>query len=256
MDPATPKILLVVAPLAFFYLQVQNYFICTSRKLNQLNSSSPGLAYTHLQTVYAGISTIRASNHLDRFKQEMEDHIDTNQRASFARTSVDYWLSIRLELLGAIVTTAVVCLAILGAGSRSGISAAMIGVALMNTQRITSILNVQVQSVAYLEGHLVSLERVLEYADLQVEGGDLPSKDPPIAWPEQGAITFHNYTTRYREELGDVLQDLNITIEGGEKIGVVGRTGAGKSSLALALYVGCLFQPTCRQANIQKIPHH
>jgi ATP-binding cassette subfamily C (CFTR/MRP) protein 1 len=229
---ATPKILLALVPLGFFYLHVQRYFIRTSRDLNQLTSQSSSLAYTHLQNVYAGISTIRAFNQLDRFKHEMEQHIDTNQRACFAEMAVDCWLFIRLEVLGAVTTAAVACLAIM-----SGTSAAMIGVALVNTQRITSILSIQVRSVVYLEGHLASLERIVEYADLPAEGGEIASIESPSTWPEQGAITFHNYSARYREELNNVLHSLNFTIESGQKIGVVGRTGAGKSSLALALYV-------------------
>ena len=235
MTSAIPNMLLAIVPLGAFYLYIQNYFIYTSRELNRLESKSSSLTYTHIQSVYTGISTIRAFGHQDYFKREMEEQIDTNQRAYFATSSVDYWLSIRLELLGAITTAVVACLAIFAADSRSGTSAAMIGLALVNAERITSILNIQVRSTVYLEGNLVSLKRVVEYGNLPIEGGEIASKEIPSAWPEQGAISFRNYSTRYREDLNEVLQDLNLTIKGGEKIGVVGRTGAGKSSLTLAL---------------------
>jgi ATP-binding cassette subfamily C (CFTR/MRP) protein 1 len=234
---ATPKTLLAVIPLGFFYFRTQNYFLRTSRELNHIISQSSGPVYTHLHTVYDGISTVRAFNHLDRFKQDMEEHIDAKQRACFANESIDAWLSIRLKVSSAIIATVVACLAISGVHSGSRISAAIIGVALVNTQRITMILKIQALSAAHLEAHLVALERVVEYAHLPVEGGKLCSKEPPSDWPQKGAITFHSYSTRYREELNDVLRNLNLTIEGGKKIGVVGRTGAGKSSLTLALYV-------------------
>jgi ATP-binding cassette, subfamily C (CFTR/MRP), member 1 len=224
-------------PLGLLYFWIQDYFIRTSRALNQLDNKSSGLAYTHLQSVYSGISTIRAFGHLRRFQSEMEQQIDAHQRASFAAGSVDFWLSVRLELVGAAITAAVSSLAVMAADSRTNVSAGMIGVALVNAQRITSILSLQVRSAVFLEGHLVSLRRVVEYTELPCEGGGTPSRDLPLTWPKMGKMRFRNYTTRYRPELNEVLRNLNLTIEGGQKIGVVGRTGAGKSSLTLALYV-------------------
>jgi ABC-type multidrug transport system fused ATPase/permease subunit len=149
--------------------------------------------------------------------------------------TVDYWLSIRLELFGAVLTAGIACFAVLAADSRSGISAALIGVVLVNAQRITSILKIQVQSIMYFEGYLVSLKRIIEYTELPIEGDKISSTDIPSAWPEHGAITFRNYSNRYREGLKEVLQNLNFSIKSGEKVGVVGRTGAGKSTLTLAL---------------------
>jgi ABC-type multidrug transport system fused ATPase/permease subunit len=165
----------------------------------------------------------------------MERHIDRIQQAYFATTTVDYWLSIRLELFGAIITAVIACLATLATDSRSGIPAAMIGIVLVNAQRITSVLNIQIRSVMYFEGHLVSLRRIIEYTELPVEDTQISLRDISSSWPEHGAITFRNYSTRYREGLGEVLRNLNLTIQRGEKIGVVGRTGAGKSTFALAL---------------------
>jgi ATP-binding cassette subfamily C (CFTR/MRP) protein 1 len=78
---------------------------------------------------------------------------------------------------------------------------------------------------------------VLEYTYLPSEAPDvIPNHRPGISWPSKGSVSFVDYSTRYRPELGLVLQNLNLNFKPGEKIGVVGRTGAGKSSLALALF--------------------
>lgn len=111
----------------------------------------------------------------------------------------------------------------------------MVGVVLVNAQRLTSILGIQVQSVVYLEEHLNSLERVLDYIELPPEGCAVQPIDVSPAWPKHGVIRFHNFSTRYRKELPETLRNVNFTVRGGEKIGVVGRTGAGKSSLVLSL---------------------
>ena len=83
----------------------------------------------------------------------------------------------------------------------------------------------------------MSVERVLEYAALPSEAPEIVSKKrPPISWPAQGAVSFENFSTRYRPGLDLVLKNINLSIKPHEKIGVVGRTGAGKSSLTLALF--------------------
>ncbi len=103
--------------------------------------------------------------------------------------------------------------------------------------QITQSLNWIVRQTVEVETNIVSVERVLEYAHLQNEAPDVIFKSrPSIGWPAHGQITFKNYSTRYRDGLDPVLRDINLSIKAREKIGVVGRTGAGKSSLTLALF--------------------
>jgi ATP-binding cassette subfamily C (CFTR/MRP) protein 1 len=88
-----------------------------------------------------------------------------------------------------------------------------------------------------VESNIVSVERIKEYVDLKPEAPlILESNRPPASWPDRGAIEFHKYSTRYRAGLDLVLRDLSFSIKSGEKIGIVGRTGAGKSSMVLSLF--------------------
>jgi ABC-type multidrug transport system fused ATPase/permease subunit len=103
--------------------------------------------------------------------------------------------------------------------------------------QITQSLNWIVRQTVEVETNIVSVERVLEYTSLPSEAPDVIFKSrPSIGWPAHGQITFKTYSTRYREGLDPVLRDINLSIKSREKIGVVGRTGAGKSSLTLALF--------------------
>ena len=103
--------------------------------------------------------------------------------------------------------------------------------------QITQSLNWIVRQTVEVETNIVSVERVLEYADLPSEAPDVIfKKRPTIGWPANGQITISDFSTRYRENLDPVLREINLSIKAGEKVGVVGRTGAGKSSLTLSLF--------------------
>ena len=116
--------------------------------------------------------------------------------------------------------------------------------------QITQSLNWIVRQTVEVETNIVSVERVLEYANLPSEAPDVLFKSrPPIGWPAHGQVSFENFSTRYREGLDPVLKGISLNIKAQEKIGVVGRTGAGKSSLTLALFR--IIEPT--SGNIRRV---
>lgn len=143
----------------------------------------------------------------------------------------------RLEFLGSIIILSAAGFSTISVSQNSGLSAGFVGLAMSYALQITQSLNWIVRQTVEVETNIVSVERVLEYARLPSEAPEVIHRNrPPISWPASGAVNFNNYSTRYRDGLDLVLKGINLDIKAHEKIGVVGRTGAGKSSLTLALF--------------------
>ncbi|CAJ2506229.1 Uu.00g003590.m01.CDS01 [Anthostomella pinea] len=233
----TPIFVALIVPLSAVYYWVQRYYLRTSRELKRLDSVSRSPIYAHFQESLGGISTIRAYRQQERFELENEWRVDSNLRAYFPSISANRWLAIRLEFLGAVIILGAAGFAIISVTNHSGLSAGMVGLAMSYALQITTSLNWIVRQTVEVETNIVSVERVLEYARLPSEAPEIIHRHrPPVAWPANGAVQFHNYSTRYRAGLDLVLKNINLDIKSHEKIGVVGRTGAGKSSLTLALF--------------------
>ncbi|KAF2157986.1 hypothetical protein K461DRAFT_290245 [Myriangium duriaei CBS 260.36] len=237
VSASTPVFITLILPLGGLYLYIQRYYLRTSRELKRLDSVSRSPIYAHFQESLSGISTIRAYQQAKRFALENEWRVDANLRAYFPSISANRWLAVRLEFIGSIIILAAAGFAIVSVTTGGGLSAGMVGLAMSYALQITQSLNWIVRQTVEVETNIVSVERVLEYAALPSEAPEIISKHrPPTSWPSKGALSFNNYSTRYREGLDLVLRDVNLSIKSHEKIGVVGRTGAGKSSLTLALF--------------------
>ncbi|KAJ5576016.1 hypothetical protein N7535_002942 [Penicillium sp. DV-2018c] len=237
ISTSTPAFMLFIPPLGYIYFSYQKYYLRTSRELKRLDSVTRSPIFAHFQESLCGISTIRAYRQENRFALENEWRMDANLRAYFPSISANRWLAVRLEFIGSIIILASAGLAIVSVATGQSISAGMVGLGMSYALQITQSLNWIVRQTVEVETNIVSVERVLEYANLPSEAPDVIFKRrPAIGWPAHGAVEFKNYSTRYRPELDLVLKDVNLNIKPKEKIGVVGRTGAGKSSLTLALF--------------------
>lgn len=237
ISASTPLFIALIVPLAALYLYIQRYYLRTSRELKRLDSVSRSPIYAHFQESLSGISTIKAYRQQNRFTMENEWRVDANLRAYFPSINANRWLAVRLEILGSFIILAAAGFAITSVSTGSHLSAGLVGLAMSYALQITQSLNWIVRQTVEVETNIVSVERVLEYAKLPSEAPEVISKTrPPASWPANGAVSFNNFSTRYREGLDLVLRDINLNIKPHEKIGVVGRTGAGKSSLTLALF--------------------
>ncbi|RHY38103.1 hypothetical protein DYB38_010877, partial [Aphanomyces astaci] len=239
---ATPWFTVLLPPLAGFYYVSQRYYIRTSRELKRLDSISRSPVVALMTETLEGIPTIRAFSAEPQFTTRNHHLLDQNQRAYFLSVSTNSWLSLRLELAGAVVTASAALFAVLNHDTtQAGVAfAGLAGVALSCTLNVTQNLNWTVQLISTIQTQMVSVERIHAYTTMQVEA-DLDS-DPiktleleHAKWPSKGKLTFKNVNLRYRAGLPRVLRQLTFTINAHEKIGIVGRTGAGKSSLVVAL---------------------
>ncbi|KAK9449812.1 P-loop containing nucleoside triphosphate hydrolase protein [Limtongia smithiae] len=236
ISSANPVFMLFILPIAFLYIYNQKFYLRTSRELKRLESVSRSPIYAHFQESLNGVSTIRAFTQVRRFNRTDEYHIDFNNKAYYPSMIARRWLAIRLEVLGSSIIFLSAFLAIL-AVVYGNLSSGLVGLTMSYAFQITAALSAIVRMTVEVEISTVSVERILEYCGLPSEAPEIIGNHrPPHEWPSAGAVEFHDYSTRYRPGLDLVLRGINLKIKPKEKIGIVGRTGAGKSSLTLALF--------------------
>lgn len=233
---STWQFVFFIFPLAILYFYYQQYYLRTSRELKRLDSVSRSPIFANFQESLIGVATIRAYGKEDRFKHLNESRVDKNMRAYNPTINSNRWLAVRLEFLGSIIILGAAGLSILTLKS-GRITAGIVGLSVSYALQITQSLNWIIRMSVEVETNIVSVERCLEYSTLTPEAPDIiPDHRPPPNWPDQGEIIFQNYSTKYRPELDLVLRNINLDIKPQEKVGIVGRTGAGKSSITLALF--------------------
>merc|ERR550519_1464188 len=230
----TPVAIVPIFVMLCGYYLVQKVYVATSRQLKRLESVSRSPIYSNFGETVAGASVIRAYGLGDRFIKESERRVDYNHRATFTAAVSNRWLAIRLEIVGNLIIFAAALLAVVG---RDSLSPGLVGLSISYALQVTQTLNWLVRMSSEVETNIVAVERLDEYSQLAIEDDwDRPETAPDSQWPARGAIKLQNYSTRYREGLGLVLKDISVNFNGGERVGIVGRTGAGKSSLTLGLF--------------------
>ncbi|XP_038108731.1 multidrug resistance-associated protein 1 [Culex quinquefasciatus] len=223
-----------IIPIGILYYLVQRVFVATSRQLRRLESVSRSPIYSHFGETIQGTQTIRAYGVQDRFIGLSEARVDFNQVCKFPSMIANRWLAIRMEGLGNFIVLFVALFAVWG---RETMNPGMVGLSILYALQITQTLNWLVRVTSELETNIVAVERIKEYGETKPEAAwELQNSTLSRDWPEQGRVEFQDFQVRYREGLDLVLKGISFTVEGGEKVGIVGRTGAGKSSLTLALF--------------------
>lgn len=233
---SVPPFLLAIVPLGFIYRAVLQYYLATSREIKRLDAVSKTPIFTWFQESLGGLSTIRAFGQQSRFIATSEARVDRNQQCYFPSVTCNRWLAVRIEFIGSTVILIASTLAVALVTSGGRMDAGLLGLMMSQALSTTQTLNWVVRSASEVEQNIVSVERILSYTQTEPEAAYETEFKPPADWPTQGKIEFRGYSTRYRKELPLVLKRLDMSIEHGERIGVVGRTGAGKSSLTLALF--------------------
>ncbi|KAH9503693.1 Multidrug resistance-associated protein 1, partial [Bulinus truncatus] len=231
---STPFFLVFLLPVGAVYFFVQRYFVATSRQLKRLGAKTTSPIFNHFSETLAGACTVRAFGAEQRFIQESDSKVDLNQTCKFITYSCNRWLGFRLEFLGNVI---IMLAAVIAVATKDIISAGIMGLSISFALQITGNLNWLVRMISDLETQVVSVERIVEYSELKSEAAwDNFMNRCPAGWPINGHVLVENLQVRYREGLDLVLKGINFEVNPKEKVGIVGRTGAGKSSLTLALF--------------------
>uniref|UniRef100_A0A8C7R454 ATP-binding cassette, sub-family C (CFTR/MRP), member 3 n=1 Tax=Oncorhynchus mykiss TaxID=8022 RepID=A0A8C7R454_ONCMY len=231
---STPIFAVVIAPLAFIYIFVQRFYVATSRQLKRLESVSRSPIYSHFSETVTGSSVIRAYCRHDAFVLMSDMKVDENQKSYYPGIVSNRWLGVRIEFIGNCIVLFAALFAVIG---KDKLNPGLVGLSVSYALLVTMSLNWMVRMTSDLESNIVAVERVKEYSETKTEAPwEVEDKKPSPDWPSQGNVEFSDYSVRYREGLELVLKNLTLSVKGGEKIGIVGRTGAGKSSMTLCLF--------------------
>ena len=232
-----PLSALVLIPVSASYLFFMNYYRMTGPDLQRIDALSRSPMQSMISECLEGSTSIRVFNQDPNFVRRFEGIVDVNSSALLNYVSVQRWLSVRMEVLGSLVvmTTSVlvVCL-----NERLQTSAGLAGLLIVWSSNFTITLNFLVQTFSDTEAAITAIERVDAMAELPTEKTMETPKEltPPPEWPQNGSLEFRNVSLRYREGLPLALNDLSFSIPAGKTCGIVGRTGAGKSSITVALF--------------------
>uniref|UniRef100_A0A669F2U6 Canalicular multispecific organic anion transporter 2 n=1 Tax=Oreochromis niloticus TaxID=8128 RepID=A0A669F2U6_ORENI len=231
---STPIFAVVIVPLAVIYVFVQRFYVATSRQLKRLESVSRSPIYSHFSETITGCSVIRAYGRHSAFVLMSDMKVDENQKSYYPGIVSNRWLGVRIEFIGNCIVLFAGLFAVTG---KDSLSPGLVGLSVSYALQVTMSLNWMVRMTSELENNIVAVERVKEYSETKTEAPwEVEDKKPPLEWPMQGNVEFNDYSVRYREGLDLVLKDITLKVKGGEKIGIVGRTGAGKSSMTLCLF--------------------
>lgn len=230
----TPGFLIAGIFISVLYFFIGKFYINSSRDLKRLESVQRSPLYQQFGETLSGMTTIRAYGDERRFMRENLLKINTHNRPFIYLWAANRWLAFRVDVVGSLVSFFAGVFVVLSVGR---IDAGAAGLAMTYAVTFTENVLWFVRLYAQNEQNMNSVERIKEYLDVDQEAAPIiPENRPPGNWPSHGAVEFIGYSTRYRKDFELVLKKITFKVLPGEKVGVVGRTGAGKSSLALALF--------------------
>nr|XP_058161660.1 ATP-binding cassette sub-family C member 8 isoform X10 [Dasypus novemcinctus] len=233
----TPVFLVALLPLAIVCYFIQKYFRVASRDLQQLDDTTQLPLLSHFAETVEGLTTIRAFRYEARFQQKLLEYTDSNNIASLFLTAANRWLEVRMEYIGACVVLIAAVTSISNSLHRE-LSAGLVGLGLTYALMVSNYLNWMVRNLADMEIQLGAVKRIHGLLKTEAESyeGLLAPSLIPKNWPDQGKIQIQNLSVRYDSSLKPVLKHVNALISPGQKIGICGRTGSGKSSFSLAFF--------------------
>lgn len=221
--------------LVFLYVFVADHYQASGREIKRMDAVQRSFVYNNFNEVLGGMDTIKAYRSEQRFLMKSDFLINKMNEAGYLVTSIQRWVAISLDMLAVIFA---LIIALLCVTRQFHVSAGSVGVMVTYVLQLPGLLNALLRSQTQTENDLNSAERLVNYAyDLPIEAKyRILETQPPEQWPSEGRIKFENVSLAYRPELPVALKNVSIDIGSNEKIGICGRTGAGKSTIMSALY--------------------
>ncbi|KAF7847338.1 hypothetical protein BT93_L3072 [Corymbia citriodora subsp. variegata] len=231
----TWQVLFVSIPMIYFAIRLQRYYFSSAKELMRLDGTTKSYVANHLAESVAGAMSIRAFEEEERFFRKNLELIDENASPFFHNFAAKEWLVQRLETLSAtVLSSAALCMVLLPPGT---FSPGFVGMALSYGLSLNMSLVYSIHNQCTLANHIISVERLNQYMHVPSEAPLLIEDNrPPTNWPSVGKVKIVDLQIRYRADTPLVLQGISCTFEGGHKIGIVGRTGSGKTTLIGALF--------------------
>ncbi|XP_052799904.1 ATP-binding cassette sub-family C member 9-like isoform X2 [Mya arenaria] len=232
---STPFFMIAAVAVAILYFILQRIYISTARELQRLDSVTKSPVFTHFSETLNGLQTIRAYKAQSRFRQIAITSIDNNIVPFLFNQTANRWLGVRLDYFGAVLVL-VSSVTSLSSGLAGKTDPAFVGLSIAYALMVSNYLNWIVRNSTELEMMMNSVERVNEYKHLDTETTPAEEVSKQAGWPMRGEIEFRNVSLMYDISQDPVVSNLTFAISDGEKIGICGRTGSGKSSLTLSLF--------------------
>ena len=234
---ASATFFLAAVPVAIFALYaIQRYYLRTSRQMRFLDLEAKAPLYSHFQETLEGLASIRAFGWIDQFTQQNLELLDQSQRPFYLMFCIQRWLAVVLDLL---VAGLVTVLMIIVVSRRKDIDPALVGLGLLNVMTFNVYLTALVQMWTQMETSIGAIARLRDFIKTtENECKKEESLQPPEQWPNNGALEISHFAASYSTSptSNTVLEDINLIIRPGEKFGICGRSGSGKSSLLASLF--------------------
>jgi ABC-type multidrug transport system fused ATPase/permease subunit len=233
-----PATIVVIVPVICLFVRVQSMYRRCAREAQRIYSISRSPRFAHFKETMNGLAVIRGLHKGGHFTEEFFKVVAHNQRDFHGMVSLNRWFSVRVPLVGSLVSLGVAAGVVLAAHGGT-LGAGVAGLVLIYAMRFWESLNWAVRSFAEVESRMTSVERLRTYGRIEQEPEillDKPNALPDETWPLAGTIEFRDVVARYAEHLPDVLKGVSFRIPGGAKAGIIGRTGSGKSTAFQALF--------------------
>ncbi|KAL4218281.1 Multidrug resistance-associated protein 1 [Mactra antiquata] len=228
-----PKFFILVLPLVYLCHGLKKQFVPVRRQLARITSKQRSPFYSHFSECLNGVHVIRAYDMTEKLTQQSAEKYSALNRSEYHIRVMDFWLSMRFCVMNTLCFT--VC-GFLALTNREYLGAATVGLIISYVLSLGDSMESIVRMFGELEHNVVCVERIVQFTEKAQEAPLHTSVIPDKSWPAHGKVDIENYSMRYKDNDPLVLQDISVDIKPGEKIGIVGKTGAGKSSLTLGLF--------------------